>query len=290
MADGATEERIGVNGSLLGERDPAPVELIRGEGSSRILLVVDHAGRAVPQALGDLGVAPPDFERHIAWDIGAMGVTRRLGQALDATIVAQRYSRLVIDCNRTPGHPTSIAPISDGTAVPANTAPGAAGAARRVREIFDPYHREIGRQLDRIAGRGERPVLVAMHSFTPVMRGVARPWHAGVLFNHQPHLGHILLRLLEAEGDLVVGENEPYALSDLDDYTVPLHGERRGIPHVELEIRQDLIADEDGQAAWADRLARLLPRALEQLDVEEQSGIVPALARTLGAGIPDRNR
>ena len=251
---------------LLTQGDPPPVEVLCADGRSDLLLVVDHAGRAVPAALGRLGLPESEFrsefERHIAWDIGAMGVARHLSALLDAALIAQAYSRLVIDCNRRPGHATSIAPRSDGTDIPANAGLDEPACRARVAEIFRPYQDAIAAAIDARTAAGRETVLVAVHSFTPAMAGRVRPWHVGLLTNHDPRLGHALMALLEREGDLVVGDNEPYRLSDLDDYTVPVHGERRGLLHVELEIRQDLIADEAGQRAWAERLARLLPPAL----------------------------
>ncbi len=247
--------------SLLAATDPSPVHITPGQTGSPFLLVCDHAGRGVPASLGDMGVAASDWDRHIAWDIGAAGVCAGLAPVLGATCIVQTYSRLVIDCNRTPGHPTSIPPASDGTSIPANAGLAPEAAARRVAEIFAPYHAAIEAELDRRAAAGAASVLVAMHSFTPVFAGVARPWQAGVLHNRSPALSRALARLLEQEGFLV-GDNEPYRLTDDSDYTVPVHAERRGLAYVELEIRQDLIASTDGQLAWAARLARLLPRAL----------------------------
>ncbi len=248
---------------LLFPADPEPVEWLRRDGKSPWLLVVDHAGRAVPETLGRLGLPDSEFERHIAWDIGVRGVSEGLAAALDATAIAQRYSRLVIDCNRTPGHPTSIAPVSDQTAIERNRIATEAERAARRDLIFAPYQDAIAAEIARRAAAGQDTVLVAVHSFTPRMNGFDRPWHFGVLFNHERRLGEALLRQAEAEGDLVVGENEPYALSDVDDYTVPVQGERRGLLCVELEIRQDLIADAAGQREWARRLSHLLPAALD---------------------------
>ncbi len=252
---------------LLAAGDPAPVQVTQGDGSP-FLLVCDHAGRQVPAYLGDMGVSAADWDRHIAWDIGAAGVCAALAPALGATCIAQAYSRLVIDCNRTPGHPTSIPPVSDGTVIPANAGLAPASATLRVAEIFAPYHAAIAAELDRRAASGSASVLVAMHSFTPVFAGVARPWQAGVLHNRSPALSYALARLLEQEGFLV-GDNEPYRLSDESDYTVPLHAERRGLSYVELEVRQDLIASADGQRDWAARLARLLPLALGHVMADE---------------------
>ena len=247
---------------LLLPDDPPPVQRLNPQGGSDLLLVIDHAGRAVPGRLGRLGLPDAEFERHIAWDIGALGVGRHLCALLDAPAIAQSYSRLVIDCNRTPGHPTSIAPRSDGTLVPGNQELDQAARDARRDEIFLPYQDAIAAEIEARTAAGRRTVLVAVHSFTPSMAGCDRPWHAGLLYNRDPRLGRALLALLEREGDLVVGDNEPYRLSDADDYTVPVHGEQRGLLHVELEIRQDLIATPDGERAWAGRLARLLPDAL----------------------------
>ncbi|MFT9258723.1 MAG: N-formylglutamate amidohydrolase [Acetobacter sp.] len=224
------------------------------------VLVSDHAGQAIPPLLGDLGVSAAERARHIGWDIGIDGVGRALADALPAVLIEQVYSRLVIDCNRAPGHPTSIVRESDGTAVPGNHGLCAQDIAWREQEILHPYHDRIRQELSARAGRGQPTAVVALHSFTPVMRGKARPWHAGVLHNRDSRLAHIMLDLLRRDG-LTVGDNEPYALTETSDYTIPLHGEQRALPHIELEIRQDLIARPDGQAEWADRLARLLPMA-----------------------------
>ena len=178
---------------------------------------------------------------------------------LDAALIVQTYSRLVIDCNRDPAVSSSIPDFSEDTEIPGNCSLTPAGRAARVQAVFGPYHDRIAAALDSRQGEGRASVLVALHSFTPVFRGVSRPWHVGVLFNRDARLAHPLLGLLRAEGDLPVGENEPYRVTDLTDYTVPVHGERRGLPHVEIEIRQDLISEPAGQAAWAERLARLLP-------------------------------
>ncbi|HTW70539.1 MAG TPA: N-formylglutamate amidohydrolase [Acetobacteraceae bacterium] len=246
---------------LLAAEEPSPVHVLRESGSSDLVLTADHAGRLIPAALGRLGVPESELERHIAWDIGIAGVTERLSAALDAVAVLQAYSRLVIDCNRDPSVPTSVPEISELTPIPGNVGISNAQRDMRVREIFAPYHARIAALLDARAAAGRRAVLVAMHSFTPVFKGESRAVQVGVLFNRDVRLATALLTLLRAEGDIVVGENAPYAITDSSDYTVPVHGERRGLPHVEIEIRQDLIADEAGQAAWAARFARLLPAA-----------------------------
>jgi predicted N-formylglutamate amidohydrolase len=246
--------------SLLGGEDVPPVHEYNAAGSSPFLFTCDHYGRLLPKRLGDLGVAEGELGRHIAWDIGIAGVAEQLSDRLDAHLIAQRYSRLVIDCNRPPNVASSIPVVSETTAIPGNGKLAEQAAAARRREIFDPYHYRI----DAIIGarlRDKRPtVLVSLHSFTPVYAGVARPWHIGTLYHRDTTLPPLLLQALRAEPGLVVGDNEPYAVSDVTDYTIPVHGEARGLFNSGIEIRQDLIADPAGQAQWADRLARILGR------------------------------
>ena len=246
---------------LLAPDEPTPVVELRSGGASPFFLVSDHAGKRIPRALHDLGLGEPDLSRHIAWDIGIEGVARRLADLLDAHLIMQIYSRLVIDCNRPPGSPTSIAPLSDGTIVPGNENISIEDAAPRVREIFAPYHSAVEQALNKRQTAHTPTILVSLHSFTPVYAGMPRPWQAGVLYNRYSALAHALRDLMAAPGDLVVGDNEPYSVSDDTDYTIPVHGERRGLVHVAIEIRQDLIAQETGQREWADRLAELLPKA-----------------------------
>ena len=250
---------------LLDPDEPAPVRVLRADGGSDLVLTADHAGRAIPRRLGTLGLPQSELDRHIAWDIGIAGVTERLSAALDAVAILQAYSRLVIDCNRSPDVPSSIPEISETTEIPGNR--GVTGAERlsREREIFAPYHARMDQLLETRRQAGRRTVLIAMHSFTPVFRGESRTMHVGVLYNRDTRLALILLDLLRAEPGLSTGDNAPYSVSDLTDYTVPVHAERRGLPHVEVEIRQDLIADERGQSDWAGRFARLLTEADRRL-------------------------
>lgn len=254
---------------LLRAQDPPPVGDERLPGGSPFLLIADHAGNAVPESLCDLGISAEDLNRHIGIDIGIHGVSQHLSAMLNAPYIFQRYSRLVIDCNRPPGHPTSIAPISDGTRVPANLNVSEAQVLQREQEIFWPYQRAIAGQIARMRLAGNAPAVIAMHSFTPRHGDYPkpRPWHIGVLFNRDGRLARPLISLLEAEGDLTVGINEPYAVDDSGDYAVPVHCEKGGLLHVELEIRQDLIETEQGQSAWAGRLARLLPKALDAAEM-----------------------
>lgn len=253
---------------LLGEDELDPVHEVNMDGKSPFLLTSDHYGRILPRALGNLGVAESELVRHIAWDIGIAGVAERLARMLDAHLIAQRYSRLVIDCNRSPGAASSIPVISEATAIPRNEAISGRERAARRREIFDPYHHRINAAIDRRLHDKRPTVLVSLHSFTPVYAGVARPWHIGALYNRDTVLPQLLLKHLRAESDLVVGDNEPYAVSDLSDYTIPVHGEARGLVSTGVEIRQDLIADQSGQQQWAERLARIFAEIAVELRAE----------------------
>jgi predicted N-formylglutamate amidohydrolase len=243
---------------LLAATDVPPVFEQNADGLSPFLLTCDHYGRLVPGALGDLGLPASEMERHIAWDIGIAGVAERLSLALGAHLLAQRYSRLVIDCNRPLEAPSSIPLISEATTIPGNDGLTREAAEQRRKLIFEPYHRRIGEIIDTRQRRDMPTVLVSLHSFTPVYAGIARPWHIGTLYQRDRRLPPLLLKWLRAEPDLVVGDNEPYAVSDTTDYTIPVHGEARGLMNTGIEIRQDLITDGVGQAQWADRLARIL--------------------------------
>jgi len=241
----------------LEQQEVPPVLEQNAAGRSPFLLTCDHYGRLIPRALGDLGVPESELTRHIAWDIGIAGVAEALSVHLGAHLVAQRYSRLVIDCNRPPGAPSSIPIMSEATAIPGNEALAGDAAAARQRAIFDPYHDRIRNIIDARLGKDMPTVLVALHSFTPVYAGVARPWHIGTLYHRDARLPPLLLKLLRVESDLVVGDNEPYAVSDETDYGIPVHGEARGLMNTGIEIRQDLITDQAGQKQWSDRLARV---------------------------------
>jgi predicted N-formylglutamate amidohydrolase len=251
--------------SLLAADEPAPVTVHNEDGLSPFLLVADHAGNLMPRSLGRLGVPEAECARHIAWDVGIAAVCRIVADALDAVLVQQNYSRLVIDCNRAPGSETSIPEISELTPIPGNIGLKGSRKARRVREIFRPYHDRIKTELERRRHVGRRAVLIAMHSFTPVFKGVVRPWHAGVLYNRDPRFALVIMALLRREPELVVGDNEPYSVTDASDYTIPVHGEQRGLHHAAIEIRQDLIADNTGQRAWGVRLAHLLSQSYRNL-------------------------
>jgi predicted N-formylglutamate amidohydrolase len=250
--------RAGDPSFLLAEADVPPVREHNPAGRSPFLFTCDHYGRLIPAPLGDLGLPESELARHIAWDIGIAGVAEQLSSLLDGHLIAQRYSRLVIDCNRPPHVASSIPLISEATTIPGNEGLSREEAAARRSQIFDPYHRRIDEIIDARARQGMPTVLVSLHSFTPVYAGIARPWHIGTLYHRDKVLPPLLLKHLRGESDLVVGDNEPYAVSDETDYTIPVHGEMRGLMNSGIEIRQDLISDHAGEAAWADRLARIL--------------------------------
>lgn len=244
--------------SLLEADEPAPVRVINPGGRSSFLLIGDHAGNLVPRALEPFGVAQADLERHIGWDIGIAALGEVLAEALDATFIAQRYSRLVIDCNRAPEAVDAIPAVSDGTLVPANAALDAAGRAARITAIQTPYQAAIAAELARRDAVGEDTVLVALHSFTPVMRGFVRPWQIGVLHGGgNEDYARRVLAALEARGDLVVGDNEPYAMDTID-FTIPNHAFAAGRRYVETEIRQDLLTSEARIRDWAKILTEVL--------------------------------
>lgn len=243
---------------LLAADEPPAAELFNPAGRAPVLLVCDHASRRIPRALGTLGLAEPDLGRHIAWDIGAADATRHLAGRLDAPAVLCGYSRLVIDCNRRPEDPTLIPAASDGTPIPGNRALAPARRAARIAAIFAPYHAAVARQLAALAARGLRPALLSIHSCTPVLNGRFRPWEIGICWDGDRRLAGPALERLRARGDIVVGDNEPYALVRGEDYTVPLHAMERGLPHLQVEFRQDLVADPAAAARQADILFEAL--------------------------------
>jgi predicted N-formylglutamate amidohydrolase len=263
------ETRVSMNDApqqtLLTADDSPPVAVYNVEGRSPFLLVADHAGNIFPRALGRLGISATEAERHIALDIGIAHLSRMVADALDAALIQQNYSRLVIDCNRPPGAATSIPDISELTPIPGNVGLSAAERTAREREIFQPYHDAIAAALEHRRQANAPTALIALHSFTPMFKAAERPWHAALLYHRDPRLAHALIAQLRSEAGLNIGDNEPYFVSDATDYTIPVHGERRNIPHALIEIRQDLLVEENGQREWAQRLARILPEAYRTL-------------------------
>jgi predicted N-formylglutamate amidohydrolase len=253
---------------LLTSRDAQPVAVTNREGAGLFLLLGDHAGNRVPERLDGLGLPPGELDRHIGWDIGVAALGRLLSASLDAPFIEQSYSRLVIDCNRAVDNPDCIAAVSDGTAIPGNIGIAAADRRRRVDEIYRPYHDAIAALLAERDGRGQRSVVVALHSFTPVMQGIARPWQLGVLHGGgDAWFARAVLAELGAEPEWTTGDNQPYRM-DATDFTVPEHAFAARRPYVELEVRQDEIAGEAGQARIAALLVRVLCRAASAISVQ----------------------
>lgn len=248
---------------LLEPDEPPAFSQWRLEGQSPFVLVADHASNRIPRRLGDLGLPASELQRHIAWDIGCLSVAQQIAAALDAPLLAPNYSRLVIDCNRPPRVESSIPWESEWTGIPGNLGLSSDEINARRTEIFDPYHDAVRALLDaRLAAGRPTTILVAQHSMTDRYKGVRRAMEAAILYNRDRRFAGLVLDLLRGEPDLVVGDNEPYFLSDETDYTVPHHAEARGLPYVEIEIRQDLILDERGQGEWAQRIVRVLRGAL----------------------------
>jgi predicted N-formylglutamate amidohydrolase len=249
---------------LIGPDDPPPFEVANEQGSAPALLICDHAGAAIPRAMGRLGVDETALLRHVALDIGAGEVTRILARRLNMPAVLATYSRLLIDPNRTLNDPTSVVSISDDVVVPGNRNLSPAAVQARAEAFFWPYHREVSRFLDRFQARGAVPALLSIHSFTPVMKGVERPWHLGILWSRDHRLARPLLDIFRADLSLCVGDNEPYTGRGSCGYSTDTHGAGRGIPHVLIEIRQDLIDTRHGAERWAARIGTALERVLAE--------------------------
>ena len=253
-------------GSLLGPSEPPPFEVINVSGKARLLLVCDHASRRIPAQLGDLGLDELALGRHIACDIGAGDVTRRLSEMLDAPAVLAGYSRLVVDCNRKLHDPTAFLAVSDGEYVPGNHGIDEDEKERRARECYHPYHAAISKQLVQFEKRGIVPAFVAIHSFTRIFNRQRRPWEIGVLWDSDPRIPVPLMEQLAARG-IVVGDNEPYSGRAPADFTIDHHAEAGGLAHVSIEVRQDLIDHAEGIDRWSRILGEILGTILESEDL-----------------------
>jgi predicted N-formylglutamate amidohydrolase len=245
---------------LLEADEPAAVIEERRSGRSAFVIAVDHAGRRIPKRLGNLGLPLWELERHTAWDIGALEVARKISAALDAPLVAQEYSRLVIDCNRTPGSDTSIPTMAECLEVPGNIGLSKQEITARQAEIFEPYHSRLRAVLEERLSAHRPTILVTQHTMTQVFKGAQREMHAAVLYDHDRRFAGIVLEKLRRHDELLIAENEPY-LVQLTHYTIPHHAEPHRLPYVELEIRQDLVADATGQTEWAQRITEALKDA-----------------------------
>lgn len=244
--------------------DPAAAETVNPDGQSPYVLLCEHASNHIPARYQGLGLDAAELERHIAWDIGVAPIARALSKALDAPLVLSGYSRLLIDCNRPVGVPTSIPEISESTRIPGNTGLSAEERQLRADSFYWPFQQAVAHILDRRQAARMRSIVFGVHSFTPVFKGFQRPWHAGILFRKSKAYGEALVTALQEPGLSIVA-NEPYRIDNESDQTVPVHGEARGLDAVLIEIRQDLIGDRSGQAEWASRLAPALQASADAL-------------------------
>lgn len=249
------------SGPLLAADEPPAWEVDHAHGKGTAVIVCDHASNRVPRGLKLLGLGEAALASHIAWDPGAAEVARALAEHLAAPLVTSGYSRLVIDCNRPLASEGSIAATSDGIVVPGNQLVDAGERARRAATLFHPYHHAIADVLDRRVVDGLPSVLLSVHSFSPQLDGQRRPWDIGFAYGRDPRLALLLLEAFTCHGGLVVGHNQPYDIDDSIDYTIPVHGEQRGLPHVLIEIRQDLLTTPTARAQWAARLAAAYRRS-----------------------------
>jgi predicted N-formylglutamate amidohydrolase len=239
-----------------------PYRLVNEAGQAPMVIICDHASNRVPAGYGDLGLPAAAFERHIAWDIGAAGVSEILARRLDAPAILSTVTRLLIDCNRRFEDPGLAPATSDGTEIPANRDLSAEERAKRWRTYHQPYHAAIAQVIDRKLESGVQPVVLAIHSMTPALRGTARPWQIAVCWDGDQRLSAPMLSALRACAGIAVGDNEPYRLDAAEDYSVPVHATRRGLKHLQIEFRQDEIADAAGQQRWAALFGDCLERVL----------------------------
>ncbi len=230
-------------------------ELCRGSEHADVLLICDHASNRIPKEFNQLAVNEENLRRHIAYDIGAASVARKLAKQLQAPLVLAGFSRLLVDPNRFPEDPSCIPDCSDGTIIPGNQSLSDSARKSRFTRFFDPYHAAVDKQLEDFRSRSIVPLVISVHSFTPVMGGIQRPWHVGVLWDEDQRVAGPLLTALRRENGLHVGNNKPYHAKEPVGYTMEWHIQRTGLPHALLEIRQDLISDEGGAREWAKRLA-----------------------------------
>jgi predicted N-formylglutamate amidohydrolase len=251
-----------VPGVLLAADEPAAFEMVNAEGKSNLVLICDHASKRVPRVLDDLGLTPEQLDDHIGWDPGAAEVARQLSKNLDAPLILSGYSRLVIDCNRPLQSPQSIPEQSAGVHVPRNQNLSAEDRALRVNHLFIPYHNAIHQLL---TSRQDRPaVFLSIHSFTPNLNGELRPWNIGISFWRDDRLATALISALKKIDNILVGDNEPYAIDTDFDYAVPVHGAGRGLPSAMIEIRQDGIRTAEGVEVWANHITQAY-REIEHL-------------------------
>jgi predicted N-formylglutamate amidohydrolase len=254
--------------AVLSAEEPAPFRVENVKGRTAGLIICDHASNRVPRSLKDMGLEKNVLKKHIAWDIGAEDICRHLSKALDMPAIFAGYSRLVVDLNRAPAHHECILDISDNIKIPANTGLSREDRERRLREVYHPYQKQAGKLVQGFVKKKQTPLLIAVHSFTPQMDGIRRPWHLSLLWHREEKIARqIVKNIRKNHPDLLVGENEPYTLFDerFAGSTLDCHGEERGLPYVFVEFRQDLINTKEKAARWADIFLEALRPVLENI-------------------------
>jgi predicted N-formylglutamate amidohydrolase len=241
-----------------------PYRLVNEDGPAPMVIICDHASNRVPAGYGDLGLPLAAFERHIAWDIGAAAISEILARRFHAPAILSTVTRLAIDCNRRFEDPNLTPAISDGTEIPANRGLSQAEREARWRRYHQPYHAVIAQAIDRMLAGGRSPVVLSIHSMTATLRGIARPWQIAVCWDNDRRLSAPMLDALRARAGIVVGDNEPYNLDPNEDYSVPVHATRRGLRHLQIEFRQDEVANAAGQQRWAALFGDCLEQVLSR--------------------------
>ncbi len=250
--------------TLMGPTDPPPYTIHNESGKAPLLLVADHASPVIPSALHQLGLDAESLNRHITWDIGSANLARGLADLLDAPLILAGYSRLVIDLNRQVDDSTAIPAISDGTVIPGNEIVDEQQRSSRIAAFFQPYHAAISARLDHFHSNGIAPAFLSVHTCTPLLNQLQRPWHIGVMWDKDPRIAVPLLQQLNRMKGLCIGDNQPYSGRHPHDFTIDFHAERRGIAHVGIEVRQDLVSDAAGALKWAEILAAALAEPLAE--------------------------
>ncbi len=265
---------MGIEGDypLIGPGDSPPFFDYNPGGKAPVLLVADHASPYFPAAMNQLGLADWVLERHVTWDIGSDKLARFLADELDAPLVLAGFSRLIVDPNRKTEDASAFPEISDGIAIPGNMGLTEEEKALRVRSFFEPYHNRISRRLGMFAGAGVTPAMIAIHTCSPVFDRIVRPWHVGIMWDRDPRISVPLIRHFEETDGICVGDNEPYSGRHPNDFTIDHHAEPAGLPHVGIEVRQDLVDTGEGAREWAKILADGLKPILAE----------PGLNRPLG--------
>ena len=259
--------RIDGHDPLIGPGDPPPFMTYNDHGQASVLLVADHASPFFPAGLNQLGLADWVLERHVACDIGSAMLARFLADRLDAQAVLAGFSRLIVDPNRQPDDSSAFAEISDGIAIPGNIGLDAREKALRVQSFFKPYHDAISARLDAFQARGIVPAMISVHTCTPVFDRVVRPWHIGIMWDKDARISKPVMEYFDRMEDICIGDNEPYSGRHPHDFTIDYHAEPAGLPHVGIEVRQDLVTHPDGAREWAGILAEALRGILDDDDL-----------------------